>query len=150
MLSDSFWEQQGKDTMRYAVVTTLLVLLACGGCEKQKGPKTTELAPPVKSAEMLKPLEPPTAERSTEPTRLTDLAPPEEPTAGGAELARTDESAEPSPAARTYVVQKGDTLWRIATRLLGNGQRYRDIMAANPGIEPTKLQVGQRLTIPEK
>ncbi len=50
----------------------------------------------------------------------------------------------------TYTIQKKDTLWSIATRLLGNGQRYRDILAANPGLDAKKLAVGQTIKIPPK
>jgi nucleoid-associated protein YgaU len=50
----------------------------------------------------------------------------------------------------TYTIQKKDTLWSIASRLLGNGQRYRDILAANPGLDAKKLAVGQTIKIPPK
>lgn len=61
---------------------------------------------------------------------------------------------EPAPAPDTapnagqYTVQKGDTLWSIAERFYGNGQRYVDIIDANPGIEPKKLREGQTIYLP--
>jgi 5'-nucleotidase len=57
----------------------------------------------------------------------------------------------PAPGAtgsQTYVVQKGDTLWSIATRVYGNGQRWKDIQAANPGLDPTKMKAGQTIVLP--
>ena len=39
-------------------------------------------------------------------------------------------------------------MWRIATEMLGNGERYKDILKANPGLDPKKLQVGQKIMIP--
>jgi nucleoid-associated protein YgaU len=48
----------------------------------------------------------------------------------------------------SYVVRPGDTLYGIAQRVLGNGNLWHDIAAANPGIAPDKLRVGQTLTIP--
>jgi LysM repeat protein len=39
----------------------------------------------------------------------------------------------------------GDTLGKIAKR---NGVTLSALKAANPGVEPTKLKVGQKLTIP--
>ena len=49
---------------------------------------------------------------------------------------------------RVYVVRKGDTLWSIADAYYGDGQRWRDILEANPGLEPTKMRVGQQLILP--
>ncbi|MBT9260029.1 MAG: M23 family metallopeptidase [Clostridiales bacterium] len=49
---------------------------------------------------------------------------------------------------QVYKVQKGDTLWAIARQ---HNMTEEDIMAANPGIRPNLLQVGQEisLTVPE-
>ena len=44
-----------------------------------------------------------------------------------------------------YVVVHGDTMGKIAKR---NGVSLKALEAANPGVEPTKLKVGQKLTIP--
>ncbi|MGA2786536.1 MAG: LysM peptidoglycan-binding domain-containing protein [Verrucomicrobiota bacterium] len=51
----------------------------------------------------------------------------------------------PAPAGTEYVVVHGDTLGKIAKR---NGVTLSALKAANPGVEPTKLKVGQKLTIP--
>ena len=48
----------------------------------------------------------------------------------------------------TYVVQRGETLWQIATRVYGDGQRWRDIAAANPGVNPDRIQAGQTIVLP--
>jgi nucleoid-associated protein YgaU len=138
--------------MRYVLLTALVGAIACGGCEKKQGPQTTDPNVPVETAGTLAPLEPPPAEPaippSVEPEPLTTYPPAPAP-----EFVPAPEplAAAPSPAperTRTYVVQKGDTLWRIALTILGDGQRYRDILAANPGVEPHSLQIGQRLVIP--
>jgi LysM repeat protein len=44
-----------------------------------------------------------------------------------------------------YVVVKGDSLWKIAKK---NSVTIKAIEAANPGIDPARLKVGQKLTIP--
>lgn len=52
------------------------------------------------------------------------------------------------PASRTYTIRKGDTLWSIAQREYGDGQKWRDISAANQSVDPKKLAVGQQITLP--
>jgi len=52
----------------------------------------------------------------------------------------------PEPAAgETYVVVKGDTLGKIAT---AHHVSLKALMAANPNIQPTRLKVGDKLTVP--
>lgn len=58
------------------------------------------------------------------------------------------EPLPPAPVARTYTVRKGDTLWSIAQREYGDGQKWRDISAANPSLDPKKMAVGQQITLP--
>jgi len=51
----------------------------------------------------------------------------------------------PQAAAAEYVVVKGDSFAKIAKK---NGVSVKAIEAANPGVAPTKLKVGQKLSIP--
>jgi len=51
-------------------------------------------------------------------------------------------------AATTYTVVKGDTLWSIARKVYGDGQRWQDIAAANGITDAKKLRVGQELILP--
>lgn len=48
----------------------------------------------------------------------------------------------------TYTVQKGDTLWGIAKKLLKSGSKYVDIMKLN-NLKTNTLKVGQVLKIPK-
>jgi nucleoid-associated protein YgaU len=48
----------------------------------------------------------------------------------------------------TYTVKKGDTLYSIAKSRYGAGKEYTKITAANPGLSPQSLKVGQTITIP--
>lgn len=58
---------------------------------------------------------------------------------------------ETSPAAsttissndRTYTVQSGDTLWGIASRLFGNGNRYNELAEKNSIANPSLIYPGQ-------
>lgn len=50
------------------------------------------------------------------------------------------------PAA-TYTVQKGDCLWNIAKKQLGNGARYREIAQKNGIADPNRIYPGQVLKL---
>lgn len=49
----------------------------------------------------------------------------------------------------TYTVIKGDTLWGIAAKKLGNGTRYKEIKTLN-GLSSDTIYAGQKLNIPKK
>jgi LysM repeat protein len=84
----------------------------------------------------------------------TDNPPP--PAAEAAEQTAADEpvaeeavsEAAPEPAARTYTVVSGDTLWAIAERFYGDGSKYQVIADASGISNPDLIQPGQELTIP--
>ncbi|BAM04987.1 LysM peptidoglycan-binding domain-containing protein [Phycisphaera mikurensis] len=62
-------------------------------------------------------------------------------------VAPTPATGRPASAA-LHTVERGDSLWKIAERRYGNGLRYVDILAANPGINPDRLTIGDRLVLP--
>jgi nucleoid-associated protein YgaU len=129
--------------MRYAVTLLVLISLAVVGCKpKQTGPVTTVEPEPT----TLQPIPPADAAPATYP--------PPAPAAGTPAPGRfeTVSSAAPAPAGNTYTVQKGDTLWSIAQRFLGDGHRWREIIDVNPGLDPdpSKLKVGQVIVLPPK
>lgn len=57
-------------------------------------------------------------------------------------------SAPAMAAGDSYTIRRGDTLWSIAVRYYNDGQRWKDIVDANPGLDPTKLRVGQQIVLP--
>lgn len=71
-------------------------------------------------------------------------------TTPGSSGKRTTTSPKPAAtsATGTYVVRAGDTLSKIASRLLGDGDRWREIVAANPGLDPKRLLVGKSIRVP--
>jgi len=60
-----------------------------------------------------------------------------------------DESHGQEPVFHT--VEKGDSLWKIAEKTLGNGARYTEIFEANTPMlkDPDKIYPGQVLRIPQ-
>ena len=62
------------------------------------------------------------------------------------------EEATPEPPAaepaRTYTVVSGDTLWAIAERFYGDGNKYQVIADASGVANPDLIYPGQQLTIP--
>ncbi len=63
-------------------------------------------------------------------------------------------SVEDVVAAAKVTIQSGDTLWKIAQRVLGDGNRYKELIEANkdkyPSLEknPDLIYAGWELTIP--
>jgi nucleoid-associated protein YgaU len=51
-------------------------------------------------------------------------------------------------AGRTYTIQKGDTLFRIAKDQYGDGRKWQQIAAANPGLNANAIKVGQKIVLP--
>jgi nucleoid-associated protein YgaU len=61
------------------------------------------------------------------------------------------EVEQPSEAkVEYYVIEKGDTLWAIATKFLGSGNRYPEIFEANKEVikDPDLIYPGQKIRIP--
>ena len=126
---------------KYAALTALLLSSMMVGCNSWNPFKKKEVVP-----------EPP----------IVNVAPMDN-TALGVDPVRPDTTAAQPPVVlvedppvvpatgdTTYTIKKKDTLWSIAARHLGDGQRYRDIIAANPGLDAKKLAVGKVIKLPPK
>lgn len=63
----------------------------------------------------------------------------------------TVDDATDGAAPVLHEVKKGDTLWAIAAKTLGNGARYTEIFEANKPMlsHPDKIYPGQMLRIPQ-
>jgi nucleoid-associated protein YgaU len=57
--------------------------------------------------------------------------------------------ASAEPAGPTHTVAAGESLWAIAQRRLGDGNRYREIEALNPSVRGGRLAVGTKLRLPD-
>jgi len=102
-------------------------------------PVTTTVAPPA--IPEVKPVEvAPSAVRTIKP--LPPAAPPK---VSKSTLAAAPAPAAASAAAAEYVVKPGDTLFLISKR---TNYRQSAILAANPGLKPDRIRVGQKLKLP--
>lgn len=70
--------------------------------------------------------------------------------AGNIEGVSEVEDTTPGDDPKTYEVQGGDSLWKIAQATLGDGNRYNEIFEANKPMlsDPDKIYPGQVLRIP--
>lgn len=70
--------------------------------------------------------------------------------AGETVTVEQERDAGTAPSAKTYTVQKGDSLWAIAARFYGKGSEYAKIYEANGDkiSNPSLIYPGQVLTLP--
>lgn len=88
--------------------------------------------------------EPAKQEVTPAPKPTTQPTPTEQPVTEQAPADSADATA------RTYTVESGDTLWKIAEKMYGNGSEYPKIFDANSELldSPDHILPGQELTIP--
>ena len=67
---------------------------------------------------------------------------------GGAVVPPVKVVAAPAAGTTQYTIKSGDTLEGIARTQMGDGQKWQLIAAANPGLDPKALKIGQKITIP--
>lgn len=86
----------------------------------------------------------------TEAKKTTAAVTQQTQTAPKAATVTKERPATTAPKATTYTVKKGDCLWNIAKKYLGNGAKYNLIYNANKDKikNPNLIYVGQVLTIP--
>ena len=68
--------------------------------------------------------------------------------ADGGKAPERKQRGSKADAGGTYAVRSGDSLWGIAEAELGSGNRWREIVDRNPGLDPDKLVVGRKLVLP--
>jgi LysM repeat protein len=143
---------KGKPYLRVAYVIVALHLLFLGGlliqgCKREEpdtklgGTTTNESTMPALDSASLYSSNPPAAS-----TNVPDLA------HGAAATTNLSPQApagtpvpEPPPAGREYVVLKGDSFYSIGKKF---GVSANSIARANPGIDSTRLKIGDKLQIP--
>jgi LysM repeat protein len=98
------------------------------GCKREQ--VTEQNPPPVDTNTVVVDTNAPSVEASNPPVAAPPVVAP---------------APVPEVAGTEYVVVKGDSFAKIAKK---NGVSVKAIQAANPGVAPTKLKVGQKLSIP--
>ena len=134
-------KNQGRARVKIAVFFVLavhgvgLMALLMQGCQKEKAPPETDLTAtnPPSSMEATN-----LGAADTNPPPVAATNPPVAPVAPG-------EPVAPPAVATEYTVVQGDTLGAIAKN---NHISLKALTDANPGVEPTKLKIGQKLHIP--
>ena len=147
----SLFEQQSQRRSRLklavfcvlAISVTGLVAMLIQGCKREKPDTDTDLnPPPLDLASNSAPLD------ATNPLPNEVSNPPVElpPVVTNPPIVTPPVEQPVAPVANSeYIVVQGDTLGKIAKR---NGVSVKALEAANPGVVPTKLKVGQKLVIP--
>jgi LysM repeat protein len=129
-------KNKGRARVRLAVFFVLtihvigLMALLMQGCKRDTGTDSGGTAATnTPATQTFEPTNPPVADTALAASN-TALPPP-----------LTNEA----PATSEYVVQRGDSFYTIARKF---GVTIKGIQDANPGVQPTKLQLGQKLHIP--
>ena len=152
----------------------IIALVAAGamavGCQNSKKSSTS---PSMNSSALNVPATPAPAMAYTPPAPAQPVIAdaPVQPTASAADVPADEIAASPAPAAaprhstavsssraRTasaktasgthYTIKKGESLWSIAQSHYGNGNKWKMIAAANPKLDPNKIQAGQTIVLP--
>ena len=117
-------------TRRFFTLLTLTAALALTACQTYQTHDLAEADPPADDMLQLDPddqiVQPHTADEQPEMVQILPPAP-----------------------TRPYTVRRNDTLWKIAQNAYGDGQRWKDIVAANEGLDPARLRIGQTILLPE-
>jgi len=134
--------------MNKAWIAFPLAAVALVGCKTETEP-VSQVPPPNYSAQPEPESLPPVAIDQDSPGAVEPVPGPSGELSPSGPGAYEPEPLPPAqPATRTYTIKKGDTLWSIATREYGDGQKWKAISQANPSLDPKKLMIGQQITLP--
>jgi nucleoid-associated protein YgaU len=124
-----------------AIPMMVAAMLIAAGCADHKS--TSDAANPG----LVQP-----QDQQVQPVQQVAYAPPTQTENPGGSPDISSQVMNPGPASAsggsTYTIKTGDTLWRIATTHYGEGKKWKEIAEANPGLDASKLKVGQTITLP--
>lgn len=114
--------------LHLSVIGAFVFIQGCGTVRPQKPAEVSQPEPPVM---------PPKVSKTVRPVPRPDFRPP---------VASTPEPVQFDPSqAGSYVVQKGDSLSRIAKR---HGLSSKELASINKISDPNKIRIGQKLILP--
>lgn len=125
--------------------------LLSSGLENADAGRTPDDEPPAETLAVL----PRDASAPPSP-EVTNAAPPiEDPMAESATDPPAEPATVPQPNAAAsipvdYTIRDGDTLMTIAANWFGDPYKWDLIAKANPGLNPRRLRIGQRITLPPR
>lgn len=85
----------------------------------------------------------------TKPATVAPAAPAPAPAGAAAPAATPAPVAPATPRATTYTVREGDSLVSIWRDLTGQERGWEALQAANPGVDASRLKIGQVLKVPD-
>ena len=109
-------------------------------------PAATPAASPAPTGMGGTPAAKPSAAPTSAPAALPALPAPSKP---AAVPASTPTPAPKSTKADTYTVKDGDTIASIWRSITGSDRGYEKLLAANPGVDASRLKIGQVLKVPD-
>ena len=133
-------------TMKYtASLAFLAAATFAGGCANNaKKPATagtpnaavTDIRPAAPAPAPIQPIQPIQPVQPVQPVVVADSSPV------------APAAATPAITGNTYVIQKGDTLFKIARAKYGDASAVKRIKEANPGLDANHIKVGQKINLP--
>ena len=131
--------------MKKYLLGMMALAAMAGGCESS-GKQASSRVPLRPTVIDISPT-PPANIAPVQPIQQAATVQPVEP-AAAASFNAAPAATSAAPDGGSYTVKKGDTLYKIARERYGDGKQWQKIAAANPGLSPSSIKVGQKLIIP--
>lgn len=128
--------------IQYVAVLALALGMVSLGCDNKQ--KQVQMPEPAAVQAPSAPLAPIAA---SDTNTATKTPPPlVSPTAPKKEVTTDASAGQPG---KNYTIKKGDTFFSIARAVYNDPKRAKDIQAANPTVDPSKMPVGTVIKLPK-